>query len=288
MSTPSFPMTQPVGSPGGLKSQQEYDSAWKNLTDLNQRMYGGQQPSGGSNPSSLYKAPSKGGDFSAYAPGKAQPTQTPSLGTPYGQQDWYSPKPISQSFGAPQDPVVSLQRQQSQLGDYGNNPDARPQGFAAQYFDYSGNPVSFEQQQAQRAAMVQQLRQAELPFVFGNALNQNMGPQTLDVPTLLTNANTMVDNGFYNPFLQRLQPDPMQQPAPAQFNPYMPSDTGWWGMGPKPTAPPMQADPYQEWLSSLPGYQSRDQWMTKQPTPRYGEPSYRVLSPFAARGRRGY
>jgi|688.fasta_scaffold19304_11 hypothetical protein len=218
-------------------------------------------------------------DFSAYAPGKAQPTQTPSLGTAYGQQNWYSPRPTSQSFGAPQGPTFSVQQhQQSPFGNYGNTPNARPQSFTSQYFDYSGNPVSFEQQQAQRAAMVQQVRRAELPFVFGNALNQNMGPQTLDVPTLLGNANQMVDDGFYNPFLQRLQQDPMQQlgqyappslygnptgaPSMQPFgNPYGPMSGG-----PRmpPTAPSMQADPYQQWLSTLPGYQPRDQWMTRQ------------------------
>jgi len=306
MSTPSFPMTQPVGSPGGLKTRQEYDSAWNSLNDLNQRMYGGQQPSGRINSSSPYAAPrpGQGGipsdaifrtnsqqpaapqtkqsgsmDFSAYAPGKAQPTQTPSLGTAYGQQNWYSPRPTSQSFGAPQGPTFSVQQhQQSPFGNYGNTPNARPESFTSQYFDYSGNPVSFEQQQAQRAAMVQQVRRAELPFVFGNALNQNMGPQTLDVPTLLGNANQMVDDGFYNPFLQRLQQDPMQQlgqyaPPSLYGNPTgAPSmqpfgnPPGPLSGGPRmpPTAPSMQADPYQQWLSTLPGYQPRDQWMARQ------------------------
>jgi hypothetical protein len=206
-------------------------------------------------------------DFSAYAPGKAQPTQTPSLGTAYGQP------------AATQQPMQANPYANMQPGVY------TPTG---QFF--GGNPAQgLAQAQQQRDAFVQQSMQATLPYTLANVFGQDLGAPNYDFQAMLGRANKMVEDGFYNPFTQYFsQPDPMQQPAPAQFNPYMPSDTGWWGMGPKPTAPPMQADPYQEWLSSLPGYQSRDQWMTKQPTPRYGEPSYRVLSPFAARGRRGY
>ena len=184
--------------------------------------------------------PTKPPDLSSYAPGRAQATQTPSFGSAYGQQDWSRPGPVSQSFGAPQEPTYSLQRQQSDMGNYGNTPDARPQGFTSQYFDYSGNPVSFEQQQAQRAALLQQVRQAELPFVFGNALNQDMGPRTLDAQTLLGNANRMVDDGFYNPFLRRLQQDPIQQigqqASPSLYEPPRPA-------APQPTYTPYRDEP---------------------------------------------
>jgi hypothetical protein len=175
------------------------------------------------------------------------------------------------------------------MGNYGNTPDARPQSFTAQYLDYLGNPVSFEQQQAQRAALLQQVRQAELPFVFGNALNQDMGPPTLDARALLENANQMVDDGFYNPFLRRLQRDPMEQlgqqatpslydPSPASYTPQPSSD--WKALPPPAAARPVvpQEAPVQPSAPSLP--------VRARPTAS-NEYSWRVGSPVASSTREG-
>lgn len=205
---------------------------------------------------------SKAPDMSAW--GKAQPIPPPSRGTPYGgdMAAWSSPqqardalgvnpvnfgngmwgapggeplsprppvgfgapKPMSQDFGAFSPPTFTYGEQQSPMGNWGNSQYGRPQGFQASYFDMRGNPVSAEQQQAQRAAMVLQLHQAQLPYVLGNAMNQNLGKPQFDFNTMLQKANEAVKNGFYNPFqrfyeeqdaIQRLG----QQAPPSMYDP---------------------------------------------------------------------
>ena len=157
-------------------------------------------------------APAKvGGDFSAYAPGQAQPRQPQAQGSPYGMQ------PPATAQGYPQ---------------Y-TNPYAPQGGFSAEYFDLQGNPVSMQQRNAQRDAMVLQLQQANLPYVFANSLNQNVGPPQFDMNTLLQNANKAVDNGFYNPF-QRYFEERDAVPQLAQYAP--PSMYPRGGAGPMPDA----------------------------------------------------
>jgi hypothetical protein len=184
--------------------------------------------------------PSGGMDMSIYSPGKAQPTQTPSLGTAYGQ-------PSTQGSPQQKNPFASMQP-----GVYS------PSGFT---------PGSNFQQPlatalAQRDAFVQQANQALLPYQVANFTNQNFGPPQFDIAGMRKQANQMVQDGFYNPFAKyfaeqdALNQIGMQAP-PSLYGP--PSS------GPQSPAPPMQADPYQQWLATLPGYQTRDQWMTKQP-----------------------
>jgi len=157
-------------------------------------------------------APAKvGGDFSAYAPGQAQPRQPQAQGSPYGMQ------PPATAQGYPQ---------------Y-TNPYAPQGGFSAEYFDLQGNPVSMQQRNAQRDAMVLQLQQANLPYVFANSLNQNVGPPQFDMNTLLQNANKAVDNGFYNPFQRYFEEQDAAQRL-AQYAP--PSMYPRGGAGPMPDA----------------------------------------------------
>jgi len=212
-------------------------------------------------------------DFSAYAPGKAQPTQTPSFGTAYGQQ------------AAAQQPTQA-------------NPFAGMQpGVYAPGGQFYGGDMSqgIAQAQQQRDAFVQQSMQAMLPYQVANFTKQDFGPPQLDVRGLREAASQMVKDGFYNPFTkyfeqqpQTMAPESLNAYAPPslygnpysmpqhQFgNPYMPAPMFGNPYGSpimQPTAPPMQADPYQEWLTTLPGYKPRDQWMTKQPAqaPRRG------------------
>lgn len=194
-------------------------------------------------------------DFSAYAPGKAQPTQTPSLGTAYGQ-------PQANPYANMQPGVYSPGGQ-----FYGGN---QSQGLA--------------DAMRQRDAFVQQSMQAMLPYQVANFTKQDFGAPQIDLQGMRNAASQMVQDGFYNPFTQYFQQQ--QTMAPESLNPYappslygnpyfMPQANPYFMQpmfgGPRmpPTAPPMQADPYQQWLSSLPGYQPRDQWImplgTQQP-----------------------
>lgn len=216
------------------------------------RMYGGQQQP--QQPAAPQTKQSGSMDFSAYAPGKAQPTQTPSLGTAYGQ-------PQANPYANMQPGVYSPGGQ-----FYGGN---QSQGLA--------------DAMRQRDAFVQQSMQAMLPYQVANFTKQDFGQPQFDLQGMRNAASQMVQDGFYNPFTQYFQQQ-QQTMAPEFLNPYAPPSLygNPYGMpfgnpyfmqpppmfgGPMmpPTAPPMQADPYQEWLSSLPGYQPRDQWMTKQP-----------------------
>jgi len=78
--------------------------------------------------SSNYPTTYKSGDFSIYSPGRAQPTQTPSLGTAYGQQntqgspyDYYNAS--GQKFGAVPDyaPGMSSQQMAQSYGNLANS-----------------------------------------------------------------------------------------------------------------------------------------------------------------------
>lgn len=193
-------------------------------------------------PQSAPKPPS----MPLYQQGQAQPRQQ-SFGTPYDPQSsgsvnmsaWGRPQPTSQTFGAPRQPTVSVTNQQSAFGNMGNTQTGRPQPFQANYYDLQGNPTSFEQQQAQRAAMVEQMRQAELPYVLANSFNKNLGPQQYDFNSMLEGANKAVENGYYNPFQRYFQEQDMMQRIAQQGPPQM-YQTGGQGM----PAPPPEPDQF--------------------------------------------
>ena len=112
MSMPTLQMGQPVGSPGGFKTQGEYDSAWASLRKTNQELYGPnapwrtqqpQQPSQQPQAQPARPAAPAGGNFSAYSPGQAQSQQNPyATSTTYGQPASNTPPAPSQPSGGGQ------------------------------------------------------------------------------------------------------------------------------------------------------------------------------------------
>jgi len=295
-----MPHDQYMQTAEGKQSQKAF-SDWGNWVS---------QPSGGINSSSPYAPPQPGQggipsdaifrknsqqpaapqtkqsgsmDLSAYAPGKAQPTQTPSLGSAYSPSDqglvwnqteqaYLPPAQQPTQRPAPQQPAMQ-QPTSMQAGVYG------PGG---EYYG-ANQSQGLADAMRQRDAFVQQSMQAMLPYQVANFTKQDFGQPQFDLQGMRNAASQMAQDGFYNPFTQYFQQQ-QQTMAPEFLNPYAPPSlygnpyfmpqTNPYFMQPPPmfggpmmppTAPPMQADPYQQWLSSLPGYQPRDQWMTKQP-----------------------
>jgi hypothetical protein len=201
-------------------------------------------------PSAPQTKQSKSMDFSVYAPGRAQPTQAPSLGTAYGQSNTQG-SPRSQGTiyagGTPDWRNVG----QPQQNPFAN---MQPGVYTPDGFTPANNPLQAQANAiAQRAAFVQQTNQALLPYQAANFTNQNFGPPQFDIAGMRAQANQMVQDGFYNPFQRYFA----EQDALNQIGMQAPPSL----YGPQP----MQADPYQQWLATLPGYQPRDQWMAQQP-----------------------
>ena len=138
------------------------------------------------------------GGYSAYAPGKAQSTQTQSQGAPYGQlpptgspatsyaDAWNAAMPKGGNG-------VTFTPARSVIGAGAGNmayaqPGQRPEGFSTQSYDLQGNPVTQGQQAQQRDAFVSQILQAPRDT-----------PQH-DFQGMLGKANDMVKGGWQNPF----------------------------------------------------------------------------------------
>lgn len=152
--------------------------------------------------------------FGAWGANNQGAQQGRAFSRPTGGMDmsgWGVPKPQTQDFGAFSQPTYNFSSQQSQAGNWANSPQGRPAPFQANYYDLQGRPTSFEQQQAQRGAMVEQMRKSELPYNFANAFNQNIGPPQYDFNSMLDTANKAVDNGYYNPFQSQFQAPASQQ-----------------------------------------------------------------------------
>jgi hypothetical protein len=220
-------MTQKVGSPGGFKTNAEYDAAWAGLHKINEEMYGEKNIYGGRGPNRnrLSDAPQqpqpntpsptgKAPDMSVYTPGKAQPTQTQSQGTPYGQlpptgspatsyaDAWNAAMPKGGNG-------VTFTPARSVIGAGAGNmayaqPDQRPQGFVTQSYDLQGNPVAQGQQAQQRDAFIAQILQTPRET-----------PQ-YDFQGMLGKAGDMVKDGWQNPFNfnQPQTPSPGPQAPP--------------------------------------------------------------------------
>ena len=137
-------------------------------------------------------------NMSAYTPGKAQPTQTPSQGTPYGQlpttgspatsyaDAWNAAMPKG-GHGVTFTPARSV------IGAGAGNmayaqPSQRPEGFVTQSYDLQGNPVAQGQQAQQRDAFIAQILQTPRDT-----------PQ-YDFQGMLGKAGDMVKDGWQNPF----------------------------------------------------------------------------------------
>jgi hypothetical protein len=114
-----------------------------------------------------------------------------------------------------------------------------------------------------------------MPYQVANFTKQDFGAPQIDLQGLRNAASQVAQDGFYNPFTKYFEQQQQQTMAPEFLNPYAPPSLYgnpyfmqpppmFGGPMMPPTAPPMQADPYQDFISSLPGYQPRDQWMTKQ------------------------
>jgi hypothetical protein len=197
-------------------------------------------------------------DLSTYA--RAQPTQTPSMGTPYGQPSAKGTQPGTAFAGG-------TANFNERTGSYAG---LAPGVYTPTGKFYGGDPAQgLMQAQRERDAFVMQMNQAMLPYQMANVFGQDLGAPNYDFNAMIGRANNMIENGFYNPFTQYFSQDPMQQigqyAPPSMYAPPVAQQFGTTLIGVPPTAPPMQADPYQQWLSTLPGYQPRDQWMTKQP-----------------------
>jgi hypothetical protein len=318
--TTSLPATQ------GSKNSQPPDSYYPGFNPATQNQYGQPLPGQGGIPSdAIFRKNSQqpaapqtkqsgSMDFSAYAPGKAQPTQTPSLGSAYSpsnqglvwnqtEQAYLPPAQQPTQRPAPQQPAMQ-QPTSMQAGVYG------PGG---EYYG-ANQSQGLADAMRQRDAFVQQSMQAIMPYQVANFTKQDFGAPQIDLQGLRNAASQMTQDGFYNPFTKYFEQQQQQTMAPEFLNPYappslygnpyfmppanpyfmpqmnpyfmqappslygpqntsmprgnvdpnLPSDTGWWGMGPQPS---VQADPYQDFISSLPGFQPRDQWMTKQARP---------------------
>ena len=154
-------------------------------------------------------------NMSAYTPGKAQPTQTPSQGTPYGQlpttgspatsyaDAWNAAMPKG-GHGVTFTPARSV------IGAGAGNmayaqPGQRPEGFVTQSYDLQGNPVAQGQQAQQRDAFIAQILQTPRDT-----------PQ-YDFQGMLGKAGDMVKDGWQNPF--NFNQPPTQTPSPVTQTP---------------------------------------------------------------------
>jgi hypothetical protein len=143
-------------------------------------MKNSQQPPVTQNPSGQQQTQSTASsDFSAYSPGKAQPMQTQSQGSPYQPASKESP--------------------------YAN---MRPGVYAPRGKFYGGDPAQgLAQAQRQRDAFVMQMNQATLPYQMANVFGKDLGAPNYDFQGMLGRANKMVEDGFYNPFTQYYNQD---------------------------------------------------------------------------------
>jgi hypothetical protein len=199
----------------------------------------------------------KGMDLSSYSPGRAQPIQPPSQGTPFQAYNQQQSAPRSApQFGGdvmfaggtpyfngrpgpmPRQQKAAPPRETPAVG-------AQPQvPFTQSAVGVGGQQFSDPSQAfAQRDALIQRINEARAPM-FANA-GMYMGgaapppPQPLDFNALLGQANEMVAGGWQNPFAAPAQPSfsGLMAPPPEAYYPGGTMNDGY-GMGPFPRPRP--------------------------------------------------
>jgi len=159
--------------------------------------------------------------MSMYSPGRAQPVQAQSQGTPYGQQATVAQQPSL----ANQNPYATTQ------------PGAYYQG---QYFG-GDTATAISQAQRQRDATVMQALQATMPYTLANVFGQDLGAPNYDFQGMIGKANQMVQDGFYNPFTQYFEQQAAPLNSPSQYAP--PSLYSPYGMTQQMAAPTQPQSP---------------------------------------------
>lgn len=167
------------------------------------------------------------------------PPPTNPYGFPQGQgvgsmdMTRYTPTQTYQSPGTMSAPG-GFALDMSSYGNAANNPN-RPAAAPLQmsFYGIGGQPMaSMGDMMNQRAAVLAQLLDQAGLYSMAGATGQNIGPPQYDLPSILQNANSMVQSGWQNPFNFGFQ-DPLEtigQQAPPSMYPgdlaFLP-DRGW-------------------------------------------------------------
>lgn len=173
-------------------------------------------------------------DMTRYTPTSTTPTQT-----------YQSPGTMSAPGGFALD--------MSNYGNAANNPN-RPAATPLQmsFYGIGGQPMaSMGDMMNQRAAVLAQLLDQAGLYSVAGATGQNIGPPQYDLPSILQNANSMVQSGWQNPFNFGFQ-DPLEtigQQAPPRA--YVPTGTPanlrpWPGPTPSISFTPDASQEYRE------------------------------------------
>lgn len=153
---------------------------------------------------------SQAGGGRPFSPGRAQPTQPQSQGTPYGM------------------PAGGF-------GNFGNMaPSQRPPAFSTRMTDWMGQQSSPQQYFNQRDAFIQQINNAQGRQSALSGLG-NAPPQQMDFGRMYGQAGNMVQQGWRNPFAQD-QGDTVWAGGSRSF------DEGFRGQG-NPSNPSMYQPP---------------------------------------------
>ena len=207
-----MPHDQYMKTSEGQRAQQAFTdwNSWASNATTRASNPAQQQASGAPQQTQATQAPNmsayapqqqKQGGYNAYAPGKAQPTQTQSQGTPYGTlpptgspatsyaDAWNASMPKGGNG-------VQFTPARSVVGPGAGNmayaqPGQRPEGFVTQSYDLQGNPVAQGQQAQQRDAFITQIIGAQ---------QRDAPPVPYDFQGMLGKANDMVQGGWQNPF----------------------------------------------------------------------------------------
>lgn len=230
-----------------------------------------QQGQFGSLPMESYVAPSK----PAYQPGQANAIQPQSQGSAYGQ----SPAPSNTAFAnawnmqMPGNRPGNMQAQSFGGGGLGNlayMPDShRPPPFSSYSVGPDGRQMSQQDSLAQRDQFIGAVLQDNAQAAGRSGVQEGREQYQQAPPT----------GGGGMPFppqLQQYAPPPMYQQAPPMWannqNGPLGQPQNMRADGNFPNAQAQQAtapqpDPYDQWLSSLPGFRTRDQWSSQQSAP---------------------
>lgn len=193
-------------------------------------------------------------DMSMYSPGRAQPVQEQSQGTPYG----------AQLTG----------------GNYAYaTPENRPAPFTQRYTNFDGT-VSEQPNFGQRDAFIQNINDAMLPYYSGQA----KGPPQFDFQSMYRRAGDMVKNGWQNPFAQQPPATQSLDQQLAQYAPpsqYQPASSPWDSFRNadpmKPTGGLSPVAPVQPLTQRAPRYSDFADIVSQLPSPRqeriYYDPS---------------
>lgn len=153
-------------------------------------------------------------DMTRYTPTASTPTQT-----------YQTPGMMSAPGGFALD--------MSNYGNAANNPN-RPAAAPLQmsFYGIGGQPMaSMGDMMNQRAAVLAQLLDQAGLYSVAGATGQNIGPPQYDLPSILQNANSMVQSGWQNPFNFGFQ-DPLEtigQQAPPSMYPNVPIPSTAYG-----------------------------------------------------------